>query len=431
MLASWDYCSHMHFKAKQRMHELSLQVLDGLEMGSSDLNTSGTHAALRPLTKFVEENFEQWVDPFFAFIDAFVSVENAVNSLEISAPPGPLRDALSADQRQLAAERVVEFWDAVPKTYEFIFPLPAFPLFGNDIEIAPGLKLKNVAQSMVDGATMGVGVPLNTLAGGPQPLMACLEVSGKGLMIFANAADPAAASAIRRAKVVLQLGEVEDVFTLSETKFRPPHHIDHVPNDSTHAVVLPAALAGALARLTATPSEVQPQATLADRLPVVGLILSREGQWDPTASKKAKSPVEAAQAELDRHCARIATAAEWLFDATHDQASATTFVQTAIGFEALYGGAKGEPVIETLANRVAYSLGTSPQSREQTARAFTQFYDTRSTVVHSGASRLTMEQQRQLSSAQSTLKNALRHEMCLVSQGNAEIAAERGATKGN
>ena len=150
-----------------------------------------------------------------------------------------------------------------------------------------------------------------------------------------------------------------------------------------------------------------------------------------TVIRQAKTPVEAAQAQLDRHCARIATAAEWLFDATHDQASATTFVQTAIGFEALYGGAKGEPVIETLANRVAYSLGTSPQSREQTARAFTEFYDTRSAVVHSGASRLTTEQQRQLTNAQSTLRKALRHEMRLVSQGNAEIAAERGAPRSN
>jgi hypothetical protein len=187
---------------------------------------------------------------------------------------------------------------------------------------------------------------------------------------------------------------------------------------------LPAALAGALARLTVKPSEAQPQASLGDRLSVAGLILAREGQSDPTVRKHAKSPVEAAPTELDRHCARIATAAEWLFDATHEQASATTFVQTAIGFEALYGGAKGEPVIETLANRVAYSLGTSPQSREQTARAFTKFYDTRSAVVHSGASRLTMEQQRQLSGSQSTLKKALRHEMRLVFQGSAEIAAE-------
>jgi hypothetical protein len=196
-------------------------------------------------------------------------------------------------------------------------------------------------------------------------------------------------------------------------------------------VVLPVTLAGALARLTVKPSEAQPQAPLADRLSVVGLILAREGQWDPVVSRQAKSAVEAAQAQLDRHCARIATAAEWLFDATHDQASATTFVQTAIGFEALYGGAKGEPVIETLANRVAYSLGTSPQSREQPARAFAEFYNTRSAVVHNGASRLTIDQQRQLTNAQSTLQKALRHEMRLVWQGNAEIVAERGAPRSN
>jgi hypothetical protein len=63
------------------MHHLALEVLDGLEVGTNDLNTGGTHAALPPLTKFVEENFGDWVDPFFAFVDVLVSVENAVRDL--------------------------------------------------------------------------------------------------------------------------------------------------------------------------------------------------------------------------------------------------------------------------------------------------------------------------------------------------------------
>jgi Apea-like HEPN len=100
-------------------------------------------------------------------------------------------------------------------------------------------------------------------------------------------------------------------------------------------------------------------------------------------------------------------------------------VQTAISFEALYGGAKGEPVVETLANRVAYSLGTSPQSREQLVETFCEFYDTRSAIVHNGATRLSNEQQRELVTAQSSLKKALRHELRLVSEGVAEIAGVR------
>ena len=417
----------MHPQAKQRLRELVLGAVDGLEVGSHDLNTSGTHSVLPPLTKFVEENCGEWVDPFFAFVDVLVSVENAVKSVGLLTQPGPMRNVISDEQRQLIANRVAEFWDTVPKSYEFIFPLPAFPLFNADIELAPGIKLKNVPQSTVDDTSMGIGVPLNTLAGVPQPLMASLAVTGQGLMLFANAADPAAASAIRRAKTVLQLGEVEDAFALTATKFRPPHHISHVPAASSEAVVLPVALAGALARLMVKQTDTQPQVSLKERLRTVGLVLAREVQWDPTRKRPTWGSAEAAHAQVNRHCARIATAAEWLFDATHEQPSATTFVQTAIGFEALYGGSKGEPVIETLANRVAYSLGTSPQGREQTARAFSDFYETRSAVVHSGATRLTREQQRQLANAQITLKLALRHEMRLAGQGDSEMATPGGA----
>ena len=50
--------------------------------------------------------------------------------------------------------------------------------------------------------------------------------------------------------------------------------------------------------------------------------------------------------------------------------------------------------METLANRVAYSLGTSPQSREHLVHTLRSFYDTRSAVVHSGATRLAGEQER-------------------------------------
>jgi hypothetical protein len=36
------------------------------------------------LTKFVQENFEQWVDAFFVFVDVFVSVEDAVKSVGLA-----------------------------------------------------------------------------------------------------------------------------------------------------------------------------------------------------------------------------------------------------------------------------------------------------------------------------------------------------------
>jgi hypothetical protein len=123
-----------------------------------------------------------------------------------------LKNVISPEQRQLVAQHIVKFWDAGPRSYEFVFPLPAFAVFDAEIEIAPGLAFRNVPQNMVDYTSMGAGVPLSTLVGGvAQPPIACLAVTGKGLMLFVNASDPAATGAIRRAKTVMQLGEVEEV----------------------------------------------------------------------------------------------------------------------------------------------------------------------------------------------------------------------------
>src|SRR5580658_1203188 len=99
----------MHSQAKLRMHQLVLEMIDGLEVGTSDLNTSRTHGALPPLTKFVEENFGEWVDAFFSFVDVLVSVENAVRDVGLLSRPGLLKGIISPEQRQLIAQKVCEF----------------------------------------------------------------------------------------------------------------------------------------------------------------------------------------------------------------------------------------------------------------------------------------------------------------------------------
>src|SRR5882724_3201281 len=101
----------MHPEAKKRMHQLVLEMIDGLQVGTNGLNTSGTHGALSPLMKFVEENFGDWVDAFFGFVDVFVSVENAVRDVGLLTKPGLLKDVISQEQRQLVAQNVCDFWD--------------------------------------------------------------------------------------------------------------------------------------------------------------------------------------------------------------------------------------------------------------------------------------------------------------------------------
>jgi Apea-like HEPN len=122
-----------------------------------------------------------------------------------------------------------------------------------------------------------------------------------------------------------------------------------------------------------------------------------------------------AEYRLRQHYARIATAAEWMFDAETEAATAMTFVQVAIAFEALYGGSKDDSIGKTLSNRVVYSLGKSPANREDHISAFLEFYSTRSIVVHSEATRLSKLQRTQFANGKQMLRQCLRHEMALLS----------------
>lgn len=117
---------------------------------------------------------------------------------------------------------------------------------------------------------------------------------------------------------------------------------------------------------------------------------------------------------VNLHCARIVTACEWLLDSESETSSATAYVQVAIGFEALYGGSRDDPVVETLANRVAYSLGRLSEERADLRGGFIDFYDKRSSIVHNGSSLLDSDEKKQLAWGKETLRKALTHELGVV-----------------
>jgi hypothetical protein len=414
----------MHPDARNRMRQLVLAAIDGIDIDTDEtLDVSSTFHTLQPLSKFVDENFNTWIDALTARMSVHFCVQDAVHSVGLLDQAGPLRNVISDEQREAVAREVCEFWDAVPITYEFLFPLPNLKPFEQEVPVAPGVTLKNAPRDQVDADSMGLPVPLGGLMGAaPMPLVPSLAVAGEGLMLF-GLQEAAFRTAIRRAKVALQLSLVEGVFGLEVTKLGPPKVAAYLPRRSIETVSLPTGFASVLARLKFTPATDAQPPPLAERLVHVSAVLTREREWNPARKRAPRGSTEELQWHLYQHCARIANAAEWLFDADHEQASPTTFVQTAIAFEALYGGAKGEPIVETLANRVAYSLGSSPQTREQHVQALRSFYGTRSSVVHSGATRLGREEERQLYLAQITLKRAFHHELRLVSKGIQEIAA--------
>jgi hypothetical protein len=413
----------MHEKARDRLTELAVDALKTLEIKAPTLiNITGISKTLGPLSAFISQTFSEWILEDWATVSVYLSLRDAVKE------HGPFQTGLlgvTATQAVLEAiaASVANFWSAVPISYEFVFPLPGLSPFATSIEIAPGVTLSNALRAQVD--TEGLQSSFSGVIGVPQLFTSPAEIPAvtilsKGLMQAGDPTELAAVGALRRAKIILQLGIVEEVFTRSSEQSGLPKFATFAPQQAlpvqSQRFNLPPGIASVLARLRYRPvSALADPPPLGERLSAVGLVLAREEARN--ASKAARRTVAASQAQYDQHCARVATAAEWLFDSETEPESATSFVQAAIAFEALYGGNKREPVVETLANRVAYSLGTTPQDREQLTDSFLAFYGTRSKVVHSGATRLTSEQQRQLRRAQFTLKEALRHELGLVRAG--------------
>lgn len=406
----------VHQMAVARMKELVLQVIQLLNVENSELQFAPAYEALGKLGEFIAKAFGQWLQEDRARLYAFDAIEHALKTSGHMPASGRLA-ALTREQMEQIADQVCAMWAKIPVTYQFVFPLPLVGEVDEVIEITPGIVIKNSPRDTVDEVGMELPRSLGSLAFlASDPPMASLVVEAEGLMQHNTPAEVPAASAIRAAKVVIQLGLVEKILDRSgwlsqaapkESKYAPRIGL---PSNSG-AVELPTAFATVLAEITMLPKT---EASYASRFATIGAVLRREAELEPNLKSKPKNSEENYIRQIQRHCARIATAAEWLFDAAHVPESATTFVQTAIAYEALYGGGKSEPVVETLANRLAYALGKSPQFRESLRQWFTDFYDIRSKVVHSGASRLTGEQRRMLSIMRNVLHQALEHELDLL-----------------
>jgi hypothetical protein len=154
--------------------------------------------------------------------------------------------------------------------------------------------------------------------------------------------------------------------------------------------------------------------SLTQQLRKLGNIIKFASMTSPEEERKVGEKKKAKATDDDHrnsHCSRIATAAEWLFDSEAESAPAMGYVQIAIAFEALCGGGKNEPVVETIANRVAYSIGKSSGERAHLLKQFREFYNKRSGIVHNGSTRLSREETGLYYWARQTLQRLLITEM--------------------
>ncbi len=83
-------------------------------------------------------------------------------------------------------------------------------------------------------------------------------------------------------------------------------------------------------------------------------------------------------------CSRAARALGWLWESRLERQRPAAFVKTTIGFETLFVYDASEPPRRTIAERLAFLLGRTPEQRAAIAKLARSLYDDRSAVVHGG-----------------------------------------------
>jgi hypothetical protein len=108
---------------------------------------------------------------------------------------------------------------------------------------------------------------------------------------------------------------------------------------------------------------------------------------------------------------KIRLSAEWLCDSYAHEDDLSSFVQATTALEILLGGSKEESakvgLTELLANRLAYLIARKTSDRENIMEQFRDIYDVRSTIVHSGKTRLNMREREMLFILKEMIGNAL------------------------
>jgi hypothetical protein len=256
-----------------------------------------------------------------------------------------------------------------------------------------------------------------------------LAISVQGISHTPSSNEICGASAIRTCKIVVALGLVMEVL---ERKYSPTPPLTRASQTDEQSGAfaefeIPADFAGVINGVTLSEKFRRSPGTLltpardltAEEIHLdlvtpfarIGAVLERAAAHSMEASPQTATEESMAENE---HCSRIATAAEWLFDSSLSGPSAMGYVQLAIAFEALFGGNKNEPVGRTLGNRLAYSLARTSHLREKILREFAAFYERRSEIVHSGASRLTASDAKRYHWGRFTIERAMANELGMV-----------------
>lgn len=311
-----------------------------------------------------------------------------------SAPDEPLELGAHLNANQIAgiADETIAFLRTIPRSYDILFPLPQLRLMDDFLLSGPvsfvSLPESSIPKQQLTLSNMAAsGFPLSAANTAPTPKRMYLKIRATG---YANSSRTVSAmhDAMAILKRTVQVGVAKGAFErkrprggilASALRGQDTQPIlealvyDTTDGDANAQVVkLGLGMSSYLNDITVRewpPSGVMatPASTIEKYL-VASLARSIEALTHISATVDS---------------AALRSAFEWAFDAAADDEVIGACIKTCIALEAALGEDSEERgITERMADRVAYLIGTNPESRRQLREYMRAFYKLRSSLVH-------------------------------------------------
>lgn len=343
---------------------------------------------VQSLASEVAKHKKQWLtvpDVYSIFLD---HVYQAVlpHKPEDGQVNGLLTAILGDDEFNALVQRLLGYFEGIPRKYSMYIPVPAVPPLLETVKISDAVRLERVTSRKAFPGNARPGGLLGLLSDKIEPPMYCLvfEINGfcgrnfsssaarRGLSSFKIAMQQAVARGLykQRKNTLAGLGLLS-----TWAAYNVPKHflvaVDHQPSASpSENLELPIEICRFLeSHEFAGDNRQVTTAVEAGALPrLLTTYLNSAAKLHVTDNQDA---------------ARVKTASEWAFDAYLNDNPTLSFLQTCIALEALYGDdGDGDNVTKTLADRCAYLIGSDIKGRRTIRENFRALYSVRSKIVH-------------------------------------------------
>ena len=368
---------------------------------------------VRSLASEVIKHKKQWLtvsDVYSIFVD---HVYQAVlpYKQENFGVNGLLSENLSNDDFSALVQRLVDYYEGIPRKYSMYIPMPSISPLLETVNITDTVRIERVtSRSILPGNTRTGGL-LGLLSDKIEPPIYYLvfEISG---YCSRNFTSSVARHALSFFKIAMQQAVARGLYKQGNNNiaglgllstwasYNVPKHflvaVDHQPSASpTESLELPIEICRFLESHEFA-EENRQLATAVD-----------EGELPRLLTTYLNSAAKLHVTD-NQDVARVKLASEWAFDAYLNENLTLSFLQTCIALEALFGDDNdGDNVTKTLADRCAYLVGNDIKGRRTIRENFRALYSVRSKIVHGCVGALAPDEERYLDWGKSILEYSI------------------------